>query len=72
MLNIAEFAESRENKIKFQHLEMNDMPKFTEKHRILVIIVCIVQNLQNSLKFGIRQITQNVSFLGKHCSFQNR
>ena len=50
---------NQEKKRQFKHYQMENMPKFTEKYRKLVI-VRIAQNLQNfANKFGIKQITLN-------------
>ena len=35
-------------KNNFKHLEVEEMPPFTEKHQILVTVECVVHNLQNS------------------------
>ena len=65
LLNTAEFAELKEKKDKFKYVEVEKMPKFTEKHRILVTVESVVQNSQNSVMqvYGNCQNSGNLSMI---------
>ena len=39
-------------KAKFEHVEVEKMTKFTEKHRILVTVERVLQNMQKFLNFS--------------------